>query len=213
MTDRKVFGIGFHKTGTTSLATALGYLGYRVTGPNGVDNPNIAEDVYEMAFDLVGRFDAFQDNPWPILYKELDDKFPGGKFVLTLRSTDDWIKSIVEHFNDSETPMREWIYGVGQPKGNEHIYVERYERHNREVTEYFRDRGNDLLVLNITRGEGWEKLCPFLGKPIPGVGFPCVNTALDREEERRKENSYIRRTYFTFKDKAKRLIRFHQDKE
>ena len=27
--DRLVFGIGFHKTGTTSLATALGMLGYR----------------------------------------------------------------------------------------------------------------------------------------------------------------------------------------
>jgi hypothetical protein len=30
----KVFGIGFHKTATTSLAKALSYLGYRVTGPN-----------------------------------------------------------------------------------------------------------------------------------------------------------------------------------
>ena len=29
----KVFGIGFHKTATTSLAKALSYLGYRVTGP------------------------------------------------------------------------------------------------------------------------------------------------------------------------------------
>src|SRR5215472_9937783 len=39
----KVFGIGFHKTATTSLAKALSYLGYRVTGPNWVDNPNPAE--------------------------------------------------------------------------------------------------------------------------------------------------------------------------
>jgi hypothetical protein len=40
----KVFGIGFHKTATTSLATALSYLDYRVTDPNWVDNPNIAEE-------------------------------------------------------------------------------------------------------------------------------------------------------------------------
>src|SRR5438309_7687244 len=111
----KVFGIGFHKTGTTSLAKALSYLGYRVTGPNGVNNPDITREVYNMAFDLAKRFDAFQDNPWPILYKELDERFPGSKFVLTVRSTSDWIKSVVNHFAEEETPMREWIYGVGRP--------------------------------------------------------------------------------------------------
>jgi Sulfotransferase domain len=206
MVNTKVFGIGFHKTGTTSLATALGYLGYRVTGPNGVDNPNIAEDVYEMAFDLVTKFDAFQDNPWPILYKEMDEKCPGSKFVLTVRSTDDWIKSMVKHFSEEETPMREWIYGVGHPKGNEDIYVERYERHNREVAEYFKSRGDDLLSLNVTGGEGWEKLCPFLDKRIPAVRFPCVNTASDREKERRRESNYLWQTYVTFKRNAKRLI-------
>src|SRR5206468_7692898 len=114
--------------------------------------------------------------------------------------------SMVEHFNASKTPMREWIYGVGHPKGNEEVYIERYERHNREVIEYFNDRGNDLLILNITGGEGWEKLCPFLGKPVPRVRFPCVNTTLDREKERRKEDSSLWQTYVTFKRNAKRLI-------
>jgi 3'(2'), 5'-bisphosphate nucleotidase len=32
-----------------------------------------------------------------------------------------------------------------------------------------------LLVLDITAGEGWEKLCPFLGKPIPDIPFPKAN--------------------------------------
>ena len=202
----KVFGIGFHKTATTSLAKALSYLGYRVTGPNWVDNPNIGEEVYEMAFDLVSRFDAFQDNPWPILYKELDGKFPGSKFILTLRSTDDWIRSMVNHFNEEETPMREWIYGVGYPKGNEDVYIARYERHNRDVREYFHDRGNDLLVLNITAGEGWEKLCPFLGKRVPPVRFPCANRASEREKMRSKEGSYLRRTYIKCKRRAQQMI-------
>ena len=106
----KVFGIGFHKTATTSLAKALSYLGYRVTGPNWVDNPNPAEKVYKMAFELANKFDAFQDNPWPTLYKELDRKFPGSKFILTLRPSDEWIRSVVNHFGNEETPMREWIW-------------------------------------------------------------------------------------------------------
>ena len=65
----KVFGIGSNRTATASLAKTLSYLGYRVTGPNGVDNPNIAKEVYELAFELANRYDAFQDNPWPILSK------------------------------------------------------------------------------------------------------------------------------------------------
>ena len=40
----KIFGIGFHKTGTTSLAQALKMLGFSVTGPNGINDPNIADN-------------------------------------------------------------------------------------------------------------------------------------------------------------------------
>jgi hypothetical protein len=201
----KVFGIGFHKTGTTSLANALSYLGYRVTGPNGVDNPNIAVEVYEMAFDLANRFDAFQDNPWPILYKELDQKFPGSKFILTLRPSEGWMRSVVNHFNEEETPMREWIYGVGYPKGNENVYIARYERHNREVIEYFKDRTEQLLVLNITAGEGWAKLCPFLGQAVPAIPFPCANTAPEREKLDKRDKSWLWRTYSKLRRRATRL--------
>jgi hypothetical protein len=202
----KVFGIGFHKTATTSLAKALSYLGYRVTGPNWVDNRNIAEEVYEMAFDLANRFDAFQDNPWPILYKELDRKFPGSKFILTLRPSDQWFRSVVNHFDEKETPMREWIYGIGRPKGNEDIYIRRYERHNREVLEYFKDRSEQLLVLNITAGEGWTKLCPFLGERIPTIGFPCANTASDREKLSKRESSRWWQRYLKVRRGVKRVM-------
>jgi hypothetical protein len=202
----KVFGIGFHKTGTTSLAKALTILGYRVTGPNGVDDPAIAEHVYEMAFDLAKKFDAFQDNPWPILYRELDKEFPNSKFVLTIRPTSPWIKSILNHFDQDDTAMRKWIYGVGHPKGNEAIYVDRYERHNREVLEYFSGRTNDFLILDVTRGEGWQKLCPFLGKRIPSAAFPCANTASIREVEQKREKSWVWRARMKVERRARNLL-------
>lgn len=203
----KVFGIGFHKTGTTSLAKALSILGYRVTGPNGVADADIANNVYTMAVDLVKKFDAFQDNPWPLLYRELDSKFPASKFILTIRPTSAWIKSIQNHFGEEDTPMRKWIYGVGHPSGNEAIYIERYERHNHEVIEYFKNRTQDFLILDITRGEGWEKLCPFLEKPIPTVSFPCANTASIRAIERKRENSWVWQTYSKVERRAKTLLR------
>jgi hypothetical protein len=181
--EPKVFCIGFHKTGTMRLRDALRTLGYRVTGPNGTEDPHISNNVYAMAFDLVPRFDAFRDNPWPILYRELDDKYPGSKFVLSVRSTEAWITSQVRHFGSTETPMRRWIYGVGCPKGNEETYIRRYEAHNAAVLAYFERRPNDLLVMDLAAGDGWAKLCAFLGRPAPAMPFPHINTAERREQK------------------------------
>lgn len=180
----KVFCIGLHKTGTTSLAVALKTLGYRVTGPNGVHDPNIEKNVFAMAYDLVDKYDAFQDNPWPIIYKALDVKFPDSKFILTLTAPEFWIKSQVKHFGRKETPMRKWIYGVGCPEGNEDIYLKRFEDHNKEVKNYFKDRPQDLLVLELVNGDGWEELCPYLGVDIPNTSFPHAKKASDRGKAR-----------------------------
>lgn len=181
----KVFCLGFHKTGTTSVREAMTMLGYSVAGPNGLKDPDIARNVHRLAFRLAERYDAFQDSPWPLLYREMDERYPGSKFVLMLRPSDEWIESQVRHFGERTSPMREWVYGVGCPKGNEAIYVARYEQHNREVLEYFSRRPADLLVLTLSNGDGWEKLCAFLGKEIPNAPFPQSNRAADRENEPR----------------------------
>lgn len=175
----KVFCIGFHKTGTTSLEVALKKLGYRVTGSFGTRDPDIADKVHALAREKATQFDAFEDNPWPVLYRELDAWFPGSKFILTRRPPADWIRSQVKDFATTETPMRRWIYGAdaGCPEGNEETYVARYERHNREVLEYFRDRPDDLLVIDFPQDARWDRLCAFLGHEAPDEPFPHANKA------------------------------------
>ena len=101
----KIFCIGFHKTGTTTLEVALQRLGYRVTGSFGTKDPDIASKVHELAYAKVPDYDAFEDNPWPILYRDLDARFPGSKFILTRRPSDAWIRSQVKDFASTETPM------------------------------------------------------------------------------------------------------------
>lgn len=49
-----------------------------------------------------------------------------------------------------------------------------YDTHHKNVLEYFKDRTQDLLVIKITGGEGWDVLCPFVGKPVPSVAFPNI---------------------------------------
>lgn len=181
----KVFGVGFQKTGTTSLAHAWRRLGYRVTGPNGIKDPDIAVNALAMCRELLPRFDAFQDNPWATLYQELDREVPGSKFILTVRDPDKWIVSLKEHFK-RPTPMREWIYGAGMPAGNEQLYVDRMLRHNEEVQAYFADRPDDFLLMDVIGGDGWEKLCPFLGHEIPDEPFPHANKGAVRERRRQR---------------------------
>jgi hypothetical protein len=171
----KVFGIGFHKTGTSSLKAALEALGYRVTGPNFVKDEDIAATVLTKALQIAPHFDAFQDNPWPILYQELDCHFPGSKFILTIRDEADWYASALHHFGNRATPMRQFIYGIGSPAGNEATYRTRYRAHNRAVIQYFAARPAALLTMDITKGDGWGLLCPFLGHDTPSRPFPHAN--------------------------------------
>ncbi|MDP3898943.1 MAG: sulfotransferase [Mesorhizobium sp.] len=170
----KVFGIGFHKTGTSSLRDALTMLGYSVTGPNGVRDPNISENALPMALKLASEFDAFRDNPWPILFREMDAAFPGSRFVLTIRDPLMWISSAVTHFGTKHTPMREWIYGHGSPIGHEDVYLDVYNRHNEAVRAHFAGR-DDLLIIDVTIGQGWPELCGFLDCAMPTAPFPHSN--------------------------------------
>ncbi len=174
--ESKVFGIGFHKTGTKSLGCALSLLGYKVCGPFGTRDKDIAQTALKKALSLANHYDAFQDNPWPVLFRDLDNAFPNSKFVLTICPTDEWIKRTTRYFGTQETPMRQWIYGAGAPVGNETAYIQQYNQHNAEVKDYFCDRPNDLLVFPLTLTPSWEPLCNFLNKPLPQkTEFPHLN--------------------------------------
>ena len=162
------------------MASALRTLNYRVTGPNGVNDPDIESNVLSMAKELAEQFDAFQDNPWPIIFKEMDSRYPNSKFILTFRSPESWIESQVKHFGIRETPMRKWIYGKGCPKGNEEIYLKRFNSHNAEVLDYFLGREKDLLIMDLANGDGWNELCGFLGVDRPSKRFPHANKSIDR---------------------------------
>ncbi len=171
----KVIGIGFHKTGTTTLDIALQTLGYNVLGDRIDLAPYLFKNELDVVFQITDKFEAFQDNPWPILFKEMDRRYPNSKFILTIREESRWIKSVVNYFGESHTEMRRWIYGVGHPKGNEAIYLNRYRNHNEEVYQYFEHRKEDLCILSWENGDDWEKLCHFLNKPIPNIPFPHAN--------------------------------------
>lgn len=185
---RKVFCIGFQKTGTSSLAKALGILGYSVGGyydfRHLAKKENLTEaELIKAAIETAKRYDAVQDTPYPPYFRELDKAFPGSKFILVTRDPEQWLKSAVTDFANYENQIHQVIYGVPYPIGHEDAFVERFSRHNREVVEYFADRPDDLLVMDLSK-VGWEPVCQFLGKPVPDVPWPVANT---KKEKNRKK--------------------------
>ena len=63
-------------------------------------------------------YDAFRDNPWYLLYAELDRRFPKSRFILTTRDENSWVRSALRYFGNSESAFRWWIYGQGSPVGH-----------------------------------------------------------------------------------------------
>lgn len=168
----KIFGIGLSKTGTTSLTNALKMLGFKA-------------EHYFFNLNKMDQLDAGTDTPITAQYKMLDKKYPNSKFINTVRKDiDKWLKSCCYHFAHIEQDrsgvedavkslgfdITERIYGV--KVYDECSFRKAYYKHEEDVKEYFKDRKQDILTIDICNGEGWEKLCPFLEVPIPSDPFP-----------------------------------------
>jgi hypothetical protein len=185
MKNEKVFGIGWAKTGTTTLGSCLEILGYSHQGQDLDLVYDVERGYLERIFSVVDLFDVFEDWPWILLYKELDQRYPNSKFILTIRDTDKWWRSYQNHVatrgaRSDIGRIRKIIYGFEDGLQHRQAYVERYERHNADVLRYFEQRPKDLLVMNWENGDGWPQLCRFLGKPIPKQPLPHANVGAYR---------------------------------
>lgn len=181
----RLFGIGLHKTATTSLHHAFQILGFH---SGHWESAHWAKQIWEEMTtwgrsQTLERHYALCDLPIPILYRELDQAYPGSKFVLTVRNETSWLQSVQNHWSHDHNQFRAgWstdpfthkvhklLYGT---KGfDAEVFLNRYRRHNAEVQEYFQDRHGDLLVMDMDRNPGWNELCSFLSRPVPAVPYP-----------------------------------------
>jgi len=179
VSESKVFGIGLSKTGTTSLSHALQVLGYRTATYSELSDLKLKE-WFEGNFhkDYLISFDAATDTPIGVFFRELDRRYPGSKFVLTIRDEDEWIKSVERQFTKRDSSWfgdRGNLATYGYSKFNESEFRRRYVDHVESVRSHFTGREHDFLELNLFQGEGWPELCKFLGSAVPeGLQFPNV---------------------------------------
>ena len=193
----KIFGIGYPKTGSTSLALALTYLRYQhvfhdYTSP--LIDKCVRGDVSPLKFL---DFQAYI-NVFPKEFFLYDQAFPNSKFILTTRDTESWFRSIsswrkgMDNFlahEDHPQTMHEILRHTPHP-ADHYSYVEyieaygclgthresfiyKFEQHTREVEYYFKDRPNDLLVLPLESPAKRVLLSNFLSRDWPpDVPYP-----------------------------------------
>jgi len=173
----KVFGIGAARTGTSSLGRAFVLLGFRHTSWDPELWDAYERGDYAPIFAVADRFETFEDGPWngPDLYRELDERYPRSKFVLTVRDPASWQQSHERHFSSAGARQIPERYRIADYADRRDEIRRDYEARNDEVRAYFASRPGDLLVLDVVAGEGWDKLCPFLGLDPPAEPFPHFN--------------------------------------
>ena len=188
MSSSKIFGIGLSKTGTGTLHHALMLLGYRsihLRHQSGERGGQIVEP------EDFADYDAGTDINVAGRIAQLDERYPGSKWIYTVRELESWLASVhLELWANPEArgqqpglrgllhepAMAAVIHEAFLTKPTESFvrswWTREYVRHDNRVWRYFADRREDVLVLNVCGGDGWQPLCQFLGRPIPDEPFP-----------------------------------------
>jgi len=199
-----LIGAGFGRTGTLSLKHALELVGdgpcYHMTEVMG--NPATADHVAQWTRAARGErvdwsalfadYRATVDWPGCSFWRELHRERPGARVLLTKREPDRWYDSIMKTIWPSSRglvhldggPLKDFgtmIHALiwdgtfdGRIEDRAHA-ISIFERHNAAVEATV---PKDQLLI-YEPGEGWERLCDFIGVPVPDAEFPHMNSSED----------------------------------
>ena len=131
----------------------------------------------------------FQDIPFslPEFYRYVYKKYPKSKFILTVRSSSDiWFNSFNKYYGGKENLIKnnylekgflfkifKTVFNSDQFDRQECISV--YEQHNEDVKQFFLNSKNQLLVLDVSQKDSYNKLCMFLNKNAKRNNFEWKN--------------------------------------
>jgi hypothetical protein len=175
-----VFNIGLSRAGSTSLTTALNLLNIPTLHHLSTDNKTPFQKIIRknkkknkrLFAGLDEEYQGFSDFYGEAHYQTLYYQYPNSKFIFTTRPFLDWLNSYItlrkivypELFKNIETEKK--VYEEA---------IHRYFNIGEEIRNFFKDKPEQFLELKICEGEGWEKLCLFLGVDILNCPFPYEN--------------------------------------
>ncbi len=166
---RKVFCIGLGRTGTSSLTQGLINLGYNTWHcPYLYESANIR--------NYVNKFDALTELPLCSEYdfKDLYNMYPDALYILTTRDEEKWLNSTIKYkwLADNMVSRCPGYEMFCKNFYNFDFSIKTFRDYNQSVLDFFKDKEDQLLIMNIPNGDGYEKLCPFLGVNMVNKKFP-----------------------------------------
>ncbi|KAK5104835.1 hypothetical protein LTR62_003148 [Meristemomyces frigidus] len=192
----KVFVIGLSKTGTSSIGDALALVGYKRLGWKDIRSRHLvhtwANGDFAALVDQTRYYDAFEDLPWPYMYRHLAELYPDAKFILSLRRDEQtWLRSMRRHVGRGSWQPYSYFYGTAEVDGNEAVVLQSYRNHTANVRHYFQHQPHRYAELVIDDGDAnWNALCSVAECPpitttttttnsssVLSVPFPKSNTA------------------------------------
>ena len=199
----KIIGAGFGRTGTLSLKVALEKLGF---GPCHHMKEVILNDEQTNYFyhaslgELMDWDEVFKDYQsavdWPAIayYKELAEKYPHAKVILSVRDASAWYDSARGTIYQVPLNFPKWIRKIfprsdrlmkmmhttvfGPPFMNRFEDKEfAMEVFNTHIETVKKSISQDRLLVHTAK-DGWKPLCEFLAVPIPEEPYPWVNDSV-----------------------------------
>lgn len=173
----KVVCCGLPKTGTKTMVKALDVLGYRA-----MHSPKITRNIFRKfkKYNIEAIAGTIAVHQWKMLY----DKYPKAKFILVTKST--WATRLLEKFKKKSN-----FYGCISRDIN--VLQKFYEDHNNEIREFFKDKKDQFLEMSVVDGDGWDKLCNFLGVKKPKIKFPHVKVPRVCKRTKEHPNMFLPR--------------------
>jgi hypothetical protein len=191
----KIVGSGLGRTGTKSMQTALNMLGF---GPC-----HHMVEVFAHPESMQWWIDASEGKPdWDLIFKdyrsmvdypgagfwrEIAAHYPDAKVLHTVRDPDKWFDSTQATIFAPQAPtradggdLRERFFASFMGPMRAHLDDRAF------MTDYFRRHTETvkaaiaperLLIYEV--GEGWDRLCKFLGVPVPDEPYPSENSTAD----------------------------------
>lgn len=190
----KIIGSGLGRTGTKSMQTALNMLG---VGPchhmvEVFANPEsiplwVAAGAGKPDWDAIfAGYGSMVDYPGAAYWRQLADHYPDAKVLHTVRDPDKWFESTQATIfapgsaaDVQEGPMVAFFESfLGELRHHLHdraYMVDHFLRHTEAVKAAIPPER--LLIYEV--GEGWDRLCAFLGVPVPAEPYPSENSTAE----------------------------------
>ncbi|GGK90689.1 sulfotransferase family protein [Sphaerisporangium melleum] len=204
----RVIGAGFGRTGTMTLKTALGMLGFApcyhftevFAHPEHLPHWAAAADGREPGAWRVPLHGYAATTDWPgvVFWREMSEAFPDAKVILTIRDAAEWYESMrntvfaaiggrfpetAERFRAFEAAEHLAAFREAGLIGRS--FAGRIDDRDHVIACY--ERHNDEVRRTVAADrllvfrveDGWAPLCAFLGVPVPDRSFPRSNARED----------------------------------